>query len=72
MADKRVGSLAAWLESVGIDAIVAASYAAAFVDLGVDAASDLKMLTESDWPESIKPLHLRKIQGAVEANREWV
>ena len=39
-------------------------YAAVLVGEGVDRPSDLIELEDGDWPQSIKPLHLKKLKAA--------
>ena len=63
--DTRPATMAAWLEDAGIASTDATTYAVALVELGVDSPSDLRMLTDTEWPALIKPLHLRKIQDAL-------
>ena len=60
--DARCSELLAWMDELGIDAGDAARYAAALVELGVDAPADVALLREGDWPAAIKPMHLRKMQ----------
>ena len=38
-------------------------YAAVLVGEGVDRPSDLIELEDGDWPQSIKPLHLKKLKA---------
>jgi hypothetical protein len=63
--DTRLRPLTVWLEGAGIASTDAVTYAAILVELGVDSPRDLRMLTDTEWPALIKPLHLRKIQDAL-------